>query len=109
LPRRITKTLLIGLISHKANRNKINNPDKVKIGKVVNLPTLYGRPDALTKQDKHNIAMGYYYNYLYHKGKGNPYAYFSLIGVEKYDANILIEYKEEIEYSDVNNLALLTE
>ena len=94
---------------YQANRNKINNPDKVKIGKVVSLPALYGRPDALTKQDKHNIAMGYYYNYLYHKGKGNPYAYFSLIGVEKYDANILIEYKEEIEYSDVNNLALLTE
>lgn len=94
---------------YQANRLKVADPDKVKIGKVISLPTLYGRPDALTTQDKHNIAMGYYYNYLYHKGKGNPYAYFSLIGVEKYDAKILIEYKEEIEYSDVNNLALLTE
>lgn len=94
---------------YQANRNKINNPDKVKIGKFVSLPTLYGRPEALTQEDKHNIAMGYYYNYLYHKGKGNPYAYFSLIGVDKYDASILIEYKEEIEYSDVDDLALLTE
>lgn len=94
---------------YQANRLKVANPDKVKIGKVISLPTLYGRPEALTKQDKHNIAMGYYYNYLYHKGKGNPYAYFSLIGVEKYDAKILIEYKEDIEYSDVSNLALLTE
>lgn len=94
---------------YQANHNIISNPDKVKIGKVVKLPTLYGHPDALTQQDRHNIATGYYYNYLYHKGKGNPFAYFSLIGVEKYDASLLIEYKEEIERSDINNLALLTE
>jgi len=94
---------------YQANRIKINNPDRVKIGKIVRLPTMYGHPDALTDQDKHNIAMGYYYNYLYHKQKGNPYAYFSLIGVEKFDASLLIEYKDEIERSDVNNLALLTE
>jgi len=73
------------------------------------LPTLYGEPDALTRRDKRNIAMGYYFNYLYHKQKGNPYAYFSLIGVDKYDAGLLIEFKEEIERSDVNNLALLSE
>jgi len=94
---------------YQANRIKINNPDRVKIGKTVRLPTMYGHPDALTDQDKRNIAMGYYYNYLYHKQKGNPYAYFSLIGVEKFDASLLIEYKDEIERSDVNNLALLIE
>jgi len=94
---------------YQANRNKIDNPDRVKIGRVVMLPTLYGEPDALTKRDKRNIAMGYYFNYLYHKQKGNPYAYFSLIGVDKFDAGLLIEFKEEIERSDVNNLALLSE
>lgn len=94
---------------YQANRNKIDNPDRVKIGRVVMLPTLYGQPEALTKKDKRNIAMGYYFNYLYHKQKGNPYAYFSLIGVDKFDAGLLIEFKEEIERSDVNNLALLSE
>ncbi|MDH5425498.1 MAG: HU family DNA-binding protein [Gammaproteobacteria bacterium] len=93
---------------YQANHSKIDNPDKVKIGRVINLPTLYGSPDDLTQQDKHNIAVGYYYNYLYHKGKGNPFAYFSLIGVEKFDPTLLIEYKDEIERADVNNLALLT-
>jgi len=94
---------------YQANRNKIGNPDRVKMGRVVMLPTLYGEPDALTKRDKRNIAMGYYFNYLYHKQKGNPYAYFSLIGVDKFDAGLLIEFREEIERSDVNNLALLSE
>lgn len=93
---------------YQANHNKIDNPDKVKIGKVINLPTLYGKPDNLTQQDKHNIAIGYYYNYLYHKAKGNPFAYFSLIGVEKFDPTLLIEFKDEIEHSDVENLAMLT-
>lgn len=94
---------------YQANRTRINNPDRVKIGKIINLPTLYGKPDALTQQDKHNIAVGYYHNYLYHKEKGNPYAYFSLIGVDKFDPSLLIKFKGEIERSDVNNLALLTE
>ncbi|MCK5334555.1 MAG: HU family DNA-binding protein [Gammaproteobacteria bacterium] len=94
---------------YQANHNKINNPDKVKIGKTVTLPTLYGTPDALTQQDKHNIAMGYYYNYLYHKEKGNPYAYFSLIGVDKFDPSLLTKFKGEIERLDVSNLALLIE
>ncbi|MCK4707881.1 MAG: LysM peptidoglycan-binding domain-containing protein, partial [Gammaproteobacteria bacterium] len=94
---------------YQANQKKINNPDSVKIGRVVTLPTLYGKPDALTKQDRRNIAMGYYLNYIYHKQKGNPYAYFSLIGVDKFDADLLIEYRQEIERSDVDNLALLSE
>ncbi|MDH5518761.1 MAG: HU family DNA-binding protein [Gammaproteobacteria bacterium] len=94
---------------YQANHNSINNPDRVKIGKLVLLPTMYGEPDALTKQDKHNIATGYYYNYLYHKERGNPYAYFSLIGVEKFDADLLIEYKDEIARSDIKNLSLLSE
>lgn len=92
---------------YQANHKKIENPDKVKMGRVITLPTLYGTPDELTKKDKRNIAMGYYFNYLYHKQKGNPYAYFSLIGVDKYDAGLLIEFQEEISRSDVSNLALL--
>ncbi|MDH5391645.1 MAG: HU family DNA-binding protein [Gammaproteobacteria bacterium] len=94
---------------YQANQNKINNPDRVKMGKLVLLPTLYGEPDALTKQDKNNIATGYYYNYLYHKKRGNPYAYFSLIGVERFDADLLIKYKEEIARSDIENLSLLSD
>lgn len=94
---------------YQANHKKIDNPDRVKIGKMVLLPTLYGDPDHLTRKDRRNIAMGYYFNYLYHKQKGNPFAYFSLIGVDKFDPGLLIEFKEEISRSDVNNLALLSE
>ncbi len=94
---------------YQANHKKIINPDRVRIGRTISLPTLYGEPDDLTKRDKRNIAMGYYFNYLYHKQKGNPFAYFSLIGVDKFDADLLIEFQEEISRSDVNNLALLSE
>ena len=94
---------------YQANHKKINNPDRVKIGRLISLPTLYGEPEDLTKRDKRNIAMGYYFNYLYHKQKGNPFAYFSLIGVDKFDADLLIEFQEEISRSDVSNLALLSE
>ena len=94
---------------YQANHKKIINPDRVRIGRTISLPTLYGEPDDLTKRDKRNIAMGYYFNYLYHKQKGNPFAYFSLIGVDKFDADLLIEFQQEISRSDVNNLALLSE
>lgn len=94
---------------YQANHQRILNPDRVKIGRVIMLPTLYGSPEQLTKKDKRNIAMGYYYNYLYHKKRGDPHAYYSLIGVDKFDPDLLIEYKEVIERSDVDNLAMLLE
>lgn len=91
---------------YQANKLKIRNPNKLLIGKIIQLPTMYGHPDNLTNEDKRNIAEGYFLVYRYHKKTNKPFPYFALLGVMKFDKSVIDDHIYEIDEEDWNSLKI---
>jgi len=91
---------------YQANKYKIRNPDKLLMGRTITLPTLYGDPENLSNEDRRNIAEGYFLVYRHHKKNGNPFPYYALLGVAKFDPAVIEDHAYEIDEEDWNNLQL---
>lgn len=91
---------------YQANRDDINNPNKLIMGRTILLPTLQGRPGQLTAADRRRIAEGYFLVYLYYKKKDRPYPYYALLGANRFDPAVIRDNIDEIDAKDWENLQL---
>ncbi len=90
---------------YQANRN-IRNPNKLRMGSTITLPSLYGSPDELTAEDKRNIAEGYFQVYRYYKKTDKPFPYYALLGASKFDPAVIQDHIYEIDEQDWQSLQL---
>lgn len=91
---------------YQVNQNKIDNPDKLKTGRIIQLPGMYGTPDELSPEDRRSIAEGYFLVYRYHKKTNRPFPYYALLGVNKFDPAVIQEHIYEIDEQDWHSLQL---
>lgn len=91
---------------YQANRSGIRNPNKLRMGRTITLPSLYGSPDALTAEDKRNIAEGYFQVYRYYKKTDRPFPYYALLGASKFDPAVIQDHIYEIDEQDWQSLQL---
>ena len=91
---------------YQANQYTIHNPDKLLIGKTITLPELLGTPDNLTDADRLHIAEGYFLVYKSRKKHNKSFPYFALLGVVKFDPDVIERHIDEIDKDDWNNLQL---
>lgn len=90
---------------YQANRS-IRNPNKLRMGRTITLPSLYGSPDKLTAEDKRNIAEGYFQVYRYYKKTDRPFPYYALLGASKFDPAVIQDHIYEIDEQDWQSLQL---
>lgn len=74
---------------YQANTDRIDNPDFLREGRSLIIPTLQGSPDALTQSDRHNIAEGYYMAYRYYRKAGQKDALFALLEAKRYGHSVV--------------------
>jgi nucleoid DNA-binding protein len=91
---------------YQANKYRIRNPNKLLMGKTITLPTLNGHPKNLSREDRRNIAEGYFLVYKNHKKHKKPFPYYALLGVAKFDAEVIEAHANEIAEEDWNNLQI---
>ena len=91
---------------YQANAAIIKNPDYLRMGKVIVLPSLQGSPEKLTKSDRRNIAEGYYLTYLYYKESGHQDAFFALLEAKRYDSQVVEEHRSLLQLSKVEEVLL---
>lgn len=91
---------------YQANAATIDNPDQLRVDKVIILPSLQGTPDKLSKTDRRNIAEGYYLTYLYYKRTGHKDAFFALLEAKRYDNKVVEEHRSLLELSKVEEVML---
>lgn len=91
---------------YQSNHNKIDNPDKLKTGRIIQLPIMYGPPENLTPEDRRSIAEGYFLVYRYHKKTNRPFPYYALLGVNKFDPAVIQEHIYEIDEQDWHSFQL---
>lgn len=92
-----------------ANKEIIADPDHVREGAVIVIPALQGSPAALTKEDRFNIAEGYYLAYLHYKQQGRAEAFFALLVAKRYDEGIVERHKSHIQLSQAEHILLKQE
>lgn len=73
------------------NRDGLDNPDHLRIGQMLLLPTLQGEPTDLTEADRRSIAEGYWRLYRFWRDQGYSNADYALIGVRHFDESVLPE------------------
>ncbi len=91
---------------YQANAALIDNPDSLRQGRTIILPSLQGTADNLTKTDRRNIAEGYYLTYLYYKNTGNKDAFFALLEAKRYDNKVVEEHRSLLRLSKVEEIML---
>lgn len=91
---------------YQANRSGIRNPNKLRMGRTITLPSLHGSPDDLTAEDKRNIAEGYFQVYRYYKKTDKPFPYYALLGASKFDPAVIQDHIYEIDEQDWQSLQL---
>ncbi len=91
---------------YQANAALIDNPDNLRQGRTITLPSLQGTADNLTKTDRRNIAEGYYLTYLYYKNTGNKDAFFALLEAKRYDNKVVEEHRSLLQLSKVEEILL---
>lgn len=74
---------------YRANRETLTDPDHLREGGVLLIPSLHGAPEALTSDDRRNIAEGYYLAYLHYKQRGHHEAWFALLAAKGYDKEVV--------------------
>jgi nucleoid DNA-binding protein len=93
---------------YQANKYVIKNPNKLYIGKTIELPDLLGNPEQLSPIDRRNIAEGYFLLYLHHKKTGKNLPYFALLGAARFDPSVIREHDFEIAEEDWENLHIVS-
>ena len=91
---------------YQANAALIDNPDSLRQGRTLTLPSLQGAADNLTKTDRRNIAEGYYLTYLYYKKTAHKDAFFALLEAKRYDNKVVEEHRSLIQLSKVEEVLL---
>jgi nucleoid DNA-binding protein len=84
---------------YNANQDRIRNPNLIRSGSHIRLPTLYGHPDQLTGDDRRSIAEGYFLLYRLFKRRSDPDAVFALSAVSHFDKAVIQEHEAEIRAS----------
>lgn len=93
----------------QANASTINDPDHLAEGGSIIIPTLEGSPDKLSRQDRHNIAEGYYLTYEHYKKIGRHEAFFALLEAKRYDNSVVEEHRRLLHLSQVEEIMLETQ
>ncbi|MFO7593932.1 MAG: HU family DNA-binding protein [Pseudomonadota bacterium] len=91
---------------YQANTAIIDNPDYLLVGRTITLPGLQGSPEELTRNDRRNIAEGYYLAYLYYKKTGREDALFALLEAKRYDKELVEEQRGQIKLTRTEELKL---
>jgi hypothetical protein len=91
---------------YQANAAIISNPDSLRTGKIITIPSLQGAPGKLTKSDRRNIAEGYYLTYLHYKKTGHKDAFFALLEAKRYDNKVVEEHRSLLQLSRVEEIML---
>ncbi len=81
---------------YRANLAIIADPDRIYRGDHITLPTLYGKPGALTAEDRTRIAEGYFTVYRYYESQGHPEAIYALIGARWFDQEVFEKHRPQI-------------
>jgi hypothetical protein len=84
---------------YNANQERIRDPNLIRSGSEIRLPTLYGHPDDLTGRDRRSIAEGYFLLYRLFKRSSDPDAVFALSAVSHFDKSVIAEHESEIQAS----------
>jgi nucleoid DNA-binding protein len=106
LARRHYKDPLLWPHIYQANAAIIDNPDNLRLGQDIVIPSLQGRPGKLTKTDRRNIAEGYYLTYLHYKKSGHRDAFFALLEAKRYDNKVVEEHRSLLQLSRVEEVLL---
>lgn len=91
---------------YQANAALINNPDQLRTGTAIVIPSLQGTPEKLSKTDRRNIAEGYYLTYLHYKQIGHKDAFFALLEAKRYDNKVVEEHRGLLQLSRVEEIML---
>lgn len=91
---------------YQANAALIDNPDSLRQGSTITLPSLQGSADNLTRTDRRNIAEGYYLTYLHYKKTGHKDAFFALLEAKRYDNKVVEEHRSLLQLSKVEEIML---
>ncbi len=91
---------------YQANAAIIDNPDSLRPGRTITLPSLQGSADNLSKTDRRNIAEGYYLTYLHYKSTGHKDAFFALLEAKRYDNKVVEEHRSLLQLSKVEEIML---
>ncbi len=89
-----------------ANPDTITNPDKLREGRAITVPTLEGGPGSLTTNDREGIAEGYFLVYTFYKGSGHPDAFFALLEAKRYSAEVVERKRHTLTLSKIENIML---
>jgi len=89
-----------------ANADTINNPDKLREGRTIIMPTLEGEPGSLTFNDREKIAEGYFLVYTFYKESGHADAFFALLEAKRYSAEVVERKRHTLTLSAVENILL---
>ncbi|MEN8170934.1 MAG: HU family DNA-binding protein [Pseudomonadota bacterium] len=106
LARKHYKNPLLWPHIYQANAAIIDNPDSLREGRIITLPSLQGSTDKLSKTDRRNIAEGYYLTYLHYKKIGHKDAFFALLEAKRYDNKVVEEHRSLLQLSKVEEIML---
>jgi nucleoid DNA-binding protein/LysM repeat protein len=85
---------------YRANKGKLSDPDKLKAGMSLVIPGLQREPEKLTDNDSEHVAEGYYQLYRHYKSEQRRDAYFYLVGVRRFNNDVLQSHQAEIDPTD---------
>ncbi|MDH5784744.1 MAG: HU family DNA-binding protein [Chromatiales bacterium] len=91
---------------YQANAALISNPDNLRAGREITIPSLQGASGKLTKSDRRNVAQGYYLTYLYYRETGHKDAFFALLEAKRYDNKVVEEHRSLLKLSKVEEILL---
>jgi nucleoid DNA-binding protein len=106
LARRYYQEPLLWPHIYQANAAIIDNPDHLKEGETVVIPSLQGSAERLSRKDRQNIAKGYYLTYLHYKKTGRKEAFFALLEAKRYDHNVVETHRSLLQLSKIEQLLL---
>ena len=87
---------------YNGNLDKIKNPDILRLGIDLLIPSLQGTYIKLSAEDQKRLAVGYMRAYLIYKKLGKPDARYYLWVAQLYDYNILKDYQGQVDLKDLN-------
>lgn len=88
------------------NADSITNPDKLREGRTITMPTLEGGPGNLTGKDRDGIAEGYFLVYKFYKNSGHADAFFALLEAKRYSADVVERKRHTLTLSKIENIML---
>ena len=88
---------------YRVNLDHVPNPDYLSIGIDIQVPSLQGKPDQLTRQDSEGIAKGFLEAYLFYRDTDRRKALSYLWVVKKWNMDdVIAEYQTRIDAGDLD-------